>query len=105
MKLKILGAAHTVTGSKHLVTTRLGKNILLDCGLYQGKSELPSLNLNFTFNPKTIDAVILSHAHVDHSGLLPKLAKDGFKGLVYATPRNIRFVRSDAYRQCAHPRT
>lgn len=86
MKLKILGAAHTVTGSKHLVTTRLGKKILLDCGLYQGKSELPSLNLNFIFDPKTIDVVILSHAHVDHSGLLPKLAKDGFKGQVYATP-------------------
>lgn len=80
------GAAKTVTGSCHLIEAA-GKKILLDCGLYQGKgSEMSVVNRHFSFDPKTIDAVILSHAHIDHSGNLPRLVKKGFKGKIYLTP-------------------
>jgi metallo-beta-lactamase family protein len=90
MKLTFCGAARTVTGSKHLLTTDKGKNVLLDCGLFQGEGHdtLP-LNNHWGFDPRLIDYVILSHAHIDHSGLLPKLYKDGFKGKVYATAGTI----------------
>lgn len=90
MKITFHGAARTVTGSKHLLSTDQGKQILLDCGLYQGegKNTLP-LNSHWGFDPKEIDYVLLSHAHIDHSGLLPKLYKDGFKGKVYATAGTI----------------
>jgi len=90
MKITFCGAARTVTGSKHLITTDSGKNILLDCGLYQGegKDTLP-LNSQWGFIPAEIDYVLLSHAHIDHSGLLPKLFKDGFRGKVYATAGTI----------------
>lgn len=90
MKLTFWGAARTVTGSKHLLTTDKGKNILLDCGLFQGEGhETLPLNNHWGFEPRNIDYVILSHAHIDHSGLLPKLYKDGFKGKVYATAGTI----------------
>lgn len=90
MKITFHGAARTVTGSKHLLTTDNGKNILLDCGLFQGEGHdtLP-LNNHWGFDPMTVDYVLLSHAHIDHSGLLPKLYKDGFKGKVYATAGTI----------------
>jgi metallo-beta-lactamase family protein len=90
MQISFHGAARTVTGSKHLITTDSGKQILLDCGLYQGegKDTLP-LNSHWGFDPTTIDYVLLSHAHIDHTGLLPKLFKDGFKGKVYATSGTI----------------
>ncbi len=90
MKLTFWGASRTVKGSKHLLTTDSGKNILLDCGLFQGMGEdTETLNKNWGFNPEEIDYVILSHAHTDHTGLLPKLVKDGFKGKIYATAATV----------------
>jgi len=85
VELKFLGAAGTVTGSCYLVSHPGGK-FLVDCGLFQGSKSLRELNYgNFTFLPKDIDFVVLTHAHVDHSGLVPKLVKMGFEGPVYAT--------------------
>jgi len=87
MKLKICGAAGTVTGSCHLLTLDDGYSILLDCGLYQGSEEsFVEFNEKWHFDPRKIDAVILSHAHIDHSGRLPKLVKDGFAGYIFSTP-------------------
>jgi metallo-beta-lactamase family protein len=87
MKIGFHGAARTVTGSKHLLTLTNGKKYLLDCGMYQGMgSETDDLNREFGFNPKEVDYMILSHAHIDHCGLIPKLVKDGYRGNVYATP-------------------
>ncbi len=86
MKLTFWGAARTVTGSKHLVELDNGKKLLLDCGLYQGRrAEADHLNRHFGFDAREIDAVLLSHAHIDHAGLLPKLWADGFRGKIYAT--------------------
>jgi len=86
MNIKFCGAARQVTGSSHLVTLDNGFKILLDCGLFQGsyKEDLIS-NGQFLFNPAEIDCVVLSHAHIDHSGRLPKLVRDGFKGPIHAT--------------------
>lgn len=87
MKLTFHGAARMVTGSKHLITLGNGKNVLLDCGMFQGMGkETESMNLHFGFDPAKIDYMILSHAHIDHCGLIPKLVKDGYNGKVYATP-------------------
>jgi metallo-beta-lactamase family protein len=87
MILTFKGAAKTVTGSKHIITTQQGKKILLDCGLYQNSAkDNDELNSHLGFNPAEIDAVILSHAHIDHSGNLPLLVKLGFTGKIYATP-------------------
>lgn len=86
MKIKFIGAAREVTGSKHLITTNEGKKILLDCGMFQGKGlETDSLNRNLMFDPSTIDYLILSHAHIDHSGLIPYMYKLGFSGSVVCT--------------------
>lgn len=94
MKIAFHGAARTVTGSKHLITLSGGKEILLDCGMFQGMGkETDKLNKNFGFNPEEISYVFLSHAHIDHSGLLPKLVKDGFRGTIYATPATIDIVK------------
>ncbi|MEA3327597.1 MAG: MBL fold metallo-hydrolase [Chloroflexota bacterium] len=85
MRLTIHGAAQTVTGSKHLIEIN-GKKLLLECGLFQGRRQKTyDYNLNFDFDPESIDAVILSHAHIDHSGNLPNLVKHGFRGRIYAT--------------------
>jgi metallo-beta-lactamase family protein len=86
MKLKFCGAAGTTTGSQHLLEIN-GKRILLDCGLYQGsRSEAYDINCSFPyFDPASIDFVILSHAHIDHSGNLPNLSKHGFKGFIFST--------------------
>lgn len=87
MKIAFHGAARTVTGSKHLLTLANGKKYLLDCGMYQGMGkETDKLNRHFGFDPATIDHMILSHAHIDHSGLLPKLVKEGYQGNIYCTP-------------------
>ncbi len=87
MTIQFLGAANEVTGSKHLITTRSGKRILLDCGMYQGKGmETDAANRDLGFDPKTIDSVVLSHAHIDHSGLLPYIYKLGFRGDIISTP-------------------
>lgn len=86
MKISFHGAAQTVTGSKHLITLNDGRKILLDCGLFQGLgAETEELNNHFGFNPKAISAVLLSHAHIDHTGLLPKLMKEGFEGKITCT--------------------
>src|SRR5215471_18219725 len=89
MKLTFQGAAGRVTGSMHVVETG-GQRLLLDCGLAQGKrKEAELLNRRFPFEPRTIDAVVLSHAHIDHSGRLPLLSKQGFSGPIFATPASI----------------
>ncbi|RPI80396.1 MAG: MBL fold metallo-hydrolase, partial [Chloroflexi bacterium] len=85
MKIHFLGAAQTVTGSQHLLEVN-GRRLLLDCGLYQGKrAESFEVNRNFAFNPADLDAVIISHAHIDHSGNLPNLVKKGYAGKIYTT--------------------
>lgn len=87
MRIKFLGAAQTVTGSKHLITLQNGKNLLLDCGMYQGLGQDTfELNSHFGFDPMQIDYMVLSHAHIDHSGLIPRLVHEGFKGKIYCTP-------------------
>ena len=84
MKITFYGAAQTTTGSMHLLEVN-GKRILLDCGLYQGhRKEAFEKNRNLPIDPKTIDFVILSHAHIDHSGNLPQLVRQGFRGKVFA---------------------
>jgi len=87
MKIGFFGAAKQVTGSKHLIELKNGKKILLDCGLFQGKgSDTAELNGHFGFNPKEIDLMILSHSHIDHAGLIPRLVKEGYNGRIYCTP-------------------
>ena len=93
MRLEFLGAAHTVTGSCYLLETQ-EKNYLIDCGMFQGARRIRELNYEeFSFNPADIDAVLLTHAHVDHCGLIPKLVKDGFQGTVYGTHATCDLVR------------
>jgi metallo-beta-lactamase family protein len=83
MKIKFIGAAREVTGSKHLITTDLGKRILLDCGMFQGKGlETDSMNRDLMYDPSAIDHIILTHAHIDHAGLIPYMYKLGFRGSV-----------------------
>lgn len=86
MKIKFIGAAREVTGSKHLITTNEGIRILLDCGMFQGKGlETDDMNRNLGFDPSSINHLILSHAHIDHTGLIPYLYKGGFRGSIICT--------------------
>ncbi|MGN7821628.1 MBL fold metallo-hydrolase [Chitinophaga sp. 22536] len=87
MKIAFHGAARTVTGSKHLITLKNGKKVLLDCGMFQGMgAETDELNRDFGFDPAEITYMVLSHAHIDHSGLIPRLVKMGYNGDIYCTP-------------------
>jgi metallo-beta-lactamase family protein len=87
MKIAFHGAARTVTGSKHLITLSNGNKYLLDCGMFQGMGkDTDMLNRNWGFEPTEVTHLILSHAHIDHSGLIPKLVKDGFAGKIFCTP-------------------
>jgi metallo-beta-lactamase family protein len=94
MQLSFYGAAQTVTGSKHIVTLKNGTRILLDCGMFQGKGlKNEDLNSEFLFNPASINYLILSHAHIDHCGLIPRLVKLGFTGKIYCTPPTIALCK------------
>ncbi|MDX1379188.1 MAG: MBL fold metallo-hydrolase, partial [Anaerolineales bacterium] len=85
MRLNFHGAAQTVTGSQHLLEVN-GHRLLLDCGLFQGRrKDTYARNLNFAHDPRKVDAVILSHAHIDHAGNLPNFVKNGYDGPIYAT--------------------
>ena len=89
MKLHIFGAAQTVTGAMFLLEHE-GRKLLLDCGMFQGRrEETYRVNLNFPFNPADIDAMILSHAHIDHSGNIPNLVRKGYQGWIYATNASV----------------
>lgn len=93
MELQFIGAARTVTGSMHLVRAN-GKQILLDCGMFQGRrADAYERNKNFPFDASSIDAVVLSHAHIDHAGNLPNLVKNGFRGNIYCTPATADLCR------------
>jgi metallo-beta-lactamase family protein len=86
IELQFIGAAQTVTGSRHLVRTRHA-SVLLDCGLFQGRrQESRQRNRDLGLSPEDVDAVVLSHAHIDHSGALPVLCRSGYAGSIYATP-------------------
>ncbi|HUQ64888.1 MAG TPA: MBL fold metallo-hydrolase [Flavitalea sp.] len=87
MKISFHGAARVVTGSKHLLHINPDKKVLLDCGMFQGMGkDTIQLNSHWGFEPCEVDHLILSHAHIDHIGLVPKLVKDGFPGKIYCTP-------------------
>jgi metallo-beta-lactamase family protein len=93
LKIHFHGAAQTVTGSQYLLEIN-GYRLLLECGLFQGRrSETYEKNQNFKYEPKSLDAVILSHAHIDHSGNLPNLVKAGYTGPIYATPPTAELAR------------
>jgi len=103
LKIQFIGGARTVTGSQHLLSIN-GKKILLECGLFQGRrQDTYEKNKNFRFDPKEIDALILSHAHIDHSGNIPNLVKNGFDGPIYATAATVDLceimLRDSAYLQ------
>ncbi len=91
--IQFLGATETVTGSRHLIDVD-GYRVLVDCGLFQGLRELRRRNWDpFPVDPGSINAVILTHAHIDHTGYLPRLVRDGFSGPVYATPASVELLR------------
>ena len=93
MRLEFLGAAHTVTGSCYLLETN-DRKYLIDCGMFQGSTRVRELNYEeFPFAPGQVECVLLTHAHIDHCGLLPKLCKEGFSGKVYATKVTCELAR------------
>lgn len=95
MKIAFCGAAGQVTGSAHLITLDSGYRILLDCGMFQGDETSADVeNRRWLFDPASVDSMVLTHAHIDHCGRIPKLVKDGFQGDIYCTPatRNLALV-------------
>ena len=93
MKFQFHGAAQTVTGSLHLLTVN-GHTVMFECGMFQGRrQEAFEKNRTFKFDPATIEALVLSHAHIDHSGNIPNLVRKGFKGPIYATPPTVDLCR------------
>lgn len=103
MRVQFFGAAQTVTGSQHLLSIN-GKKILLDCGLYQGKrKDAFEINRKIPYNPIDVDVVVLSHAHIDHTGNIPNLVKHGFDGKIFATAATVDLcqimLRDSAYIQ------
>ncbi|WP_026897652.1 MBL fold metallo-hydrolase RNA specificity domain-containing protein [Daejeonella oryzae] len=94
MEIAFHGAAQTVTGSKHLITLKSGKKILLDCGLFQGMGEdTEAMNEHFGFSPAELTYLVLSHAHIDHCGLIPRLVAQGFKGPIFCTAPTMDLAR------------
>jgi len=94
MTITFHGGAGTVTGSKHLIKLKNGTQILLDCGMFQGLGEdTEELNGHFGFNPAKVDYLILSHAHIDHCGLIPRLVAEGFKGTIFSTAPTMDLTR------------
>jgi metallo-beta-lactamase family protein len=94
MHITFHGAARTVTGSKHLIQLNDGTTVLLDCGMFQGMGEqTDDLNEHFGFRPNKVDHMILSHAHIDHCGLIPRLVAEGFKGNIYCTSATMDLAR------------
>lgn len=94
MKIAFHGAARVVTGSKHLITLNNNTQILLDCGLFQGMGNTTeALNESFGFEPSSVTYMVLSHAHIDHCGLIPRLVSEGFKGNIYCTPATMDLAR------------
>jgi metallo-beta-lactamase family protein len=94
MKIQFFGATEEVTGSKHLITLKNDCQILLDCGMFQGKgSESSVKNRHFGFDPAAVNFLFLSHAHIDHSGLIPFLVKQGFRGRIYCTHASMDLCR------------
>ena len=93
MYITFHGAARQVTGSKHLIHLNDGTSILLDCGLFQGMQNADDLNGHFGFNPAKVDYLILSHAHIDHCGLIPRLVAEGFNGPIFCTPATMNLAR------------
>lgn len=94
MNITFHGAARNVTGSKHLISLKDGTSILLDCGMFQGMGEeSDDLNEHFGFNPQKVDHMVLSHAHIDHCGLIPRLVAQGYKGPIYCTSATMDLAR------------
>eukprot|EP01037_Dinobryon_pediforme_P017240 gene17240-17430_t len=94
MTITFHGAARNVTGSKHLIQLDNGIRILLDCGMFQGMGEqTEALNEHFGFKPDSVDYMILSHAHIDHCGLIPRLVAEGFNGTIFCTPATFDLVK------------
>jgi metallo-beta-lactamase family protein len=94
MHITFHGAARNVTGSKHIIQLNDGTSILLDCGMFQGLGEkTEDMNEHFGFNPKKVDAMILSHAHIDHCGLIPRLVAEGYEGPIYCTAPTMELAR------------
>ncbi|TZF83257.1 MBL fold metallo-hydrolase [Pedobacter sp. BS3] len=94
MKISFHGAARNVTGSKHLITLNNGTRILLDCGMFQGMGQQTDvLNEHFGFDPASVNYLILSHAHIDHCGLIPRLVAEGFSGSIFCTAATMDLTR------------
>src|SRR5215470_8299655 len=93
MRLTFLGATETVTGSKYLLEAE-GRRILIDCGLFQGLKELRERNWQEPpIDPHSVDAIVLTHAHIDHTGYLPRFVNQGFRGVIYATSATVDLLR------------